>query len=103
MQVLFTGFFRKDLIQVTHNGRRVFSDTVTTVDEDFEYIFPLRDFTFEAKKINRLYVAVNGLEMKVPLKKRYGLLYIGYAPDRIMSKNVTLYYFNYTNDYAGHM
>ena len=41
--------------------------------------------------------------MKVPFKKGYGLLYIGYAPDRIMSKNVTLYYFNYTNEYAGQM
>ena len=62
VKVLFTGFFRKNLIQVTHNGLQVFSGTVTTVDKDFEYIFPLRDFTFEAKKINSLYVAVNVLK-----------------------------------------
>ena len=99
IDVGFVGLFEKDLVKVVHNRRSVFSGTISTVDENGEWVYPKSKFILTVKKQNNLRLIVNDFELTFPLRKGYRLLYIYSDRDKIDRRDVTVYTFRYTNEY----
>jgi hypothetical protein len=99
INVTIMGLIRKQYVQLIHNNKVVFADTVTTVasNEDSYLPSPQAVLKVNNKEANTIKFIYNQKIFEVPFKCGYSLLYISVAPNRIQNKNVLAFYFEYTN------
>lgn len=99
INVTIMGMIRKQYIQLIHNNKIAFADTVTTVDSNDITHLPSSQATLKVnnKRANTIKFIYNNKTFIIPFKCGYSLLYISIAPDTIQNKNVLAFYFEYTN------
>jgi hypothetical protein len=96
----FGGEFRKDLVRIIFKNKIAYSEILSTVDINEEWIYPKAKVQLDINKGNKFRFEVNEYIMEIPLKKDYQLLYIYQSPEIIQAKNVTVFSIRYTNNYV---